>query len=242
MRLIACTAFLWTAFVPCARAAELPGLLASGGPAADGKELAEFGRLVGSWDLDVAYHRDDGRIEHRPGEWHFAWILEGRAIYVVADLSTVWVDLNVYRQDADRVKEGQKVVIDGGEGLRREEGQISYISPFGAETTQTLLARVVLPNPHGQWRPGLFVNVQLATDEAAVPVTVSAEALQTLSDKPVVFVKVPGGFVPQPVEIGRTDGKRVEVLKGLAQGAVYAATGSFIVKSELGKATAEHVH
>lgn len=80
MRLIAFAALFWTAFMPCARAAELPGLLATGGPAADEKELADFGRLVGSWDLDVAYHRDDGRIEHRPGEWHFAWILEGRAI------------------------------------------------------------------------------------------------------------------------------------------------------------------
>ncbi len=48
--------------------------------AADAKDLADFGRLVGSWDLDVVYHHDDGRIEHRPGEWHFAWILEGRAI------------------------------------------------------------------------------------------------------------------------------------------------------------------
>ena len=65
---------------PCARADGLPGLLAHGSAAMDAKDLADFGRLVGSWDLDVAWHHDDGRIEHRPGEWHFAWILEGRAI------------------------------------------------------------------------------------------------------------------------------------------------------------------
>jgi len=60
--------------------AELPGLVASTPSAPDAEAAKAFGRLVGSWDLDVAYHHEDGRIEHRPGEWHFAWILEGRAI------------------------------------------------------------------------------------------------------------------------------------------------------------------
>ncbi len=71
---------VWIAIQPWTAAGELPGLLAAGGSAADEKDLAAFGRLVGSWDLDVVYHHDDGRIEHRPGEWHFAWILGGRAI------------------------------------------------------------------------------------------------------------------------------------------------------------------
>ncbi len=75
-----CAALLSITLAPCAQAAGLPGLLAPGSAAVDAGELADFGRLVGSWDLDVAYHHEDGRIEHRQGEWHFAWILEGRAI------------------------------------------------------------------------------------------------------------------------------------------------------------------
>lgn len=75
-----CIAVLWGGFQQGLHAAELPGLVAERGSPADAKELAGFGRLVGSWDLDVVYHHEDGRIEHRPGEWHFSWILEGRAI------------------------------------------------------------------------------------------------------------------------------------------------------------------
>lgn len=63
-----------------ARADDLPGLVAPGPYVPETEVLRTFGRLVGSWDLDVAYHLADGQVEHRPGEWHFAWILEGRAI------------------------------------------------------------------------------------------------------------------------------------------------------------------
>ena len=79
MRYILCMAFLWPGVAAAAPAGELPGLVAAV-PAAHGKELADFGRLVGSWDLDVVLHLGDGRTERRPGEWHFRWILDGRAI------------------------------------------------------------------------------------------------------------------------------------------------------------------
>lgn len=103
-------------------------------------------------------------------------------------------------------------------------------------------ARVVLANPQGAWRPGLFVNVEVIASETAVPVSVASDAIQSVGDKPVVFVKVKDGFVAQPVQLGRSDGKRVEVLQGLQAGAAYAAAGSFVVKSELGKASADHTH
>jgi len=78
--------------------------------------------------------------------------------------------------------------------------------------------------------------------EADVPGTRANEAIQNVGDKPVVFLKVKGGFIAQPVQLGRSDGKRVEVLQGLRAGAPYASAGSFVVKSELGKASAEHTH
>jgi cobalt-zinc-cadmium efflux system membrane fusion protein len=58
----------------------------------------------------------------------------------------------------------------------------------------------------------------------------------------MVFQQVPGGFVPRPVELGRGDGRRVEVLRGLEAGAPYAATGAFVLKSEAGKGSATHTH
>jgi hypothetical protein len=50
------------------------------------------------------------------------------------------------------------------------------------------------------------------------------------------------GFIAQPVKLGRSDGKRIEVLGGLKAGMPYASTGSFVIKAELGKASAEHTH
>ena len=77
------------------------------------------------------------------------FVKEGEAIYTVADLGTVWVDLNVHRKDFDKLKIGEAVTIFAGEGMTNATGTVSYISPFGAEDTQTMLARVELPNPKG---------------------------------------------------------------------------------------------
>jgi len=73
-------------------------------------------------------------------------------------------------------------------------------------------------------------------------VTVAADAVQTVEDKPTVFLRVPGGFLPQHVQTGRSDGKRVEIVGGLKPGAAYAASGSFVVKSQQGKSSATHTH
>jgi cobalt-zinc-cadmium efflux system membrane fusion protein len=88
----------------------------------------------------------------------------------------------------------------------------------------------------------LFVNIDVTASKTEVPVSVLVDAIQTVGDKPVVFVKVKGGFIAQPVQLGRSDGKRVEVVRGITAGATYAAAGSFVVKAELGKASAEHTH
>jgi cobalt-zinc-cadmium efflux system membrane fusion protein len=173
-----------------------------------------------------------------PGEF----VGEGRDIYVVADLSNVWVDLNIYRQDFARLQVGQRVRLDAGEGIPPAEGTISYVSPFGAPNTQTMLARVELPNPDGQWRPGLFVSGEVIADEVVVPVAVKARALQTLRDWTVAFVRVGEVFEARPIEIGRQDGEWVEVSFGLDAGERYAATNSFVLKADLGKAGTSHDH
>lgn len=167
---------------------------------------------------------------------------EGEDIYVVADLTTVWVDLDIYRQDFAKLRVGQEVQLDAGEDLPPARGTIAYISPFGAENTQTMLARVVLPNPSGQWRPGLFVSGEVVIAEVAVPLAVRAAALQKLRDWDVVFVRDGDLYEAQPVELGGRDADWVEVLAGLAPGQEYVAANSFILKADIGKSGASHDH
>ncbi len=164
------------------------------------------------------------------------------SIFTVADLSSVWADFSVYRQDFPLLREGQPVTIDGGAGTKPVIAKIDYISPFGSENSQTMLARAVVPNPDGAWRPGLFVHGKVLIDESEVPVAVKASALQTFLDGDVVFLRVGELFEAVPVEIGRRDEEWVEIKSGLKAGDVYAAENSFIVKADIGKSGATHDH
>jgi membrane fusion protein, heavy metal efflux system len=163
-------------------------------------------------------------------------------IFVVSDLASVWIDLNVFRQDFRRLKRGQSVEIQLGDGTPPSQSTISYLSPFGAESTQTMLARAVIPNPNGDLRPGLFVAGEVLTAEATVEVAVKVSALQTVKEKSVVFVQEGDDFEARIVQIGVRDGEYAEVISGLEAGAKYAATNSFLLKAELGKEEAAHDH
>ena len=163
-------------------------------------------------------------------------------IFTIADLSTVWADFSVYRQDFPLLREGQTVVLEGGPGMEKVEAKIDYISPFGSENSQTMLARATVPNKSGEWRPGLFVRGSVVTDEAEVPVAVKANALQTFRDWDVVFISVGELFEAVPVELGRRDDEWVEIKAGFKAGDKYAAENSFIVKADIGKSGATHDH
>ena len=160
-------------------------------------------------------------------------------IFSIADLSSVWVDLSVFRQDFARLQTGQSVWIHPGDDAESIETKVAYISPFGTEGTQTMLARCVVPNPKGDLRPGLFVTAEVATGETDAPVTVRLAAIQTLKEKTVVFVEDGDVFVAREVELGAKDTERVEILSGLLPGDKYVSDNSFILKAEIGKSEAE---
>ena len=159
--------------------------------------------------------------------------------FVVADLSTVWVDLSIYQKDLPRVRLGQSVRVHAGESVPDADGQISYITPSVDQLTRTATARVVLPNPDGRWRPGMFVTAR-AFQPIAVPLAIPHPAVQTVEGRTVVFVESAKGVEPRPVTLGREGGEQVEVLSGLAPGERFAATKTFLLKAELGKGEAEH--
>jgi cobalt-zinc-cadmium efflux system membrane fusion protein len=163
-------------------------------------------------------------------------------VFTISDLSSVWAEISVAAGNLNLVRIGEPVTIRASAFDQAATGKVSYVGSLIGAQTRTATARVTLTNPQRIWRPGLFVNVELVASEADAPVTVSAEALQTVEDKPTVFLRVPGGFVPQHVQTGRSDGRRVEIVGGLAPGASHAGSGSFVVKSQQGKSSATHTH
>jgi cobalt-zinc-cadmium efflux system membrane fusion protein len=163
-------------------------------------------------------------------------------IFTISDLSTVWAEIAVPAKDLNAVRVGEKAIVRATAFDAKATGTIAYVGSLLGEQTRTAKARVALANPEMAWRPGLFVNVEIVSGEKEAAVAVTTDAVQTVNDKPTVFVRVPGGFLAQQVMLGRSDGKVVEIVKGLQAGTPYAAANSFIVKSEQGKASAEHTH
>ncbi|RZL42575.1 MAG: efflux RND transporter periplasmic adaptor subunit [Variovorax sp.] len=207
------------------------------------QKLLTLGASTGSGSL--------GRLELRAPfdgmviEKHIALgeaVREDTTVFTISDLSNVWAELNVPARDLSQVRVGERVVVRAGASDATASGTVSYVGSLLGEQTRTARARVVLPNPQDAWRPGLFVTVEVVANEVDAPVTVASSAIQTLDEKPVVFLKVEGGFVPQAVQLGRSDGKRVEIVSGLKPGATHAAAGSFVVKAQQGKGSATHTH
>ena len=161
--------------------------------------------------------------------------------FVVADLSTVWVDLHISAKDLPLIRKGQHVRVAVDTAMRAD-GTVSYISPVVSDETRTVLTRVVLPNPDGRWRPGLFVTAMLTASETPVAVLIPKTATQTIDGQPSVFVQTPEGFVPRPVTVGRANETHVEITAGLEAGERYATTETFLLKAELGKGAASHQH
>jgi cobalt-zinc-cadmium efflux system membrane fusion protein len=162
------------------------------------------------------------------------------ALFTVADLSTVWVELSIFPRDLAKVRIGQEVRVRSVDTGLESEGKLVYVAPFGSSSNQTLTARVQLPNPDRKWPPGLYVNADVVLSSTRVPLAVQNSAIQTLNDRTVVFVRAEDGFEPRIVKLGRSDGEISEVLEGVAAGDSYATHNSFILKAELGKGEAEH--
>lgn len=163
------------------------------------------------------------------------YVSEQKTAFVIADLSTVWVDFSVYRRDLARVRVGDQVFIDPADGGPAIEAKISYLSPVGSSDTQSALARAIVANSEQRLRPGLFVTGRLTLSEKKVSVAVKSSALQTWENRAVVFVRNGNKFDARDVEIGERDPQWVEITFGILDGDVYAAKNSFIIKSELGK-------
>lgn len=173
-----------------------------------------------------------------PGEW----VKEDAEIYLIADLTDVWVDITVYAGDLDSVHIGQMAVVKSAAAGFETLGEVSYVGPIMGEESRTAKARIVIPNTEGKWRPGLFVSIDLIHEQSEARVAIEADAIQTIKNKQVVFIRHNDQYEIQPVELGRKDAHLVEIKKGLNPGDNYVTRNAFVLKAELGKSGMSHQH
>lgn len=204
----------------------------------------QVARIADEPDIDVARYEltapAAGRIIDKhitPGEK----VGDDAAVYTIADLSTVWLNISVYIQYANLISEGHEVVVRVGD--RRTTGVVDYISAIASEGTRTVTARVVLDNADRAWKPGEFVTVQIETDAFDAIRVVPVEAIQTFEGHEVIFVQDEDGIEPHAVTIGRRNDVNVELLDDdLPLGTPVVVANSFLIKAELGKSAAGHDH
>ncbi len=166
----------------------------------------------------------------------------GDRLFTIADPGVVWVRLTVYQKDIQAVRPGKEVTLRGDRVALVGTGRISYVTPFLDEATRTAAARVVLENPEGRWKPGMFVSGAVLLEEVEVPLLLPESAFMEMEGRKVVFVETQEGLEPRPVKTGRRDGRFVEVLEGIRRGELYVRENAFTVKAELEKASLGEGH
>lgn len=167
-------------------------------------------------------------------------------LFIVADLSRVWVIGRVYEQQVAQVAPGMSATLTlNAYPGRTWTGTVDFVGATLDESTRTLPIRVEIDNPDGQLRPGLFGSLRLASGQpTSTSVVVPLSAVQTVDNRTVVFVPghEDGEFAAHPVTTGREDTRQVEVLEGLEPGARIVVEGTFILKSELMRGELGHGH
>lgn len=167
-------------------------------------------------------------------------------LFTVADLSELWVLLDISESQLAQVRVGQPVDFTvSALPERRFTGRVEYIGDIVDEKTRTIPVRVVVPNADRALKPGMFAQAEISTkSEAALDggsaqpprVVLPREAVQRVGEEQVVFV--PSGenqFKPIRVRTGASSAREVEVLSGIEPGARVVTQGAFILKSELSK-------
>lgn len=169
-----------------------------------------------------------------------------KSLYTVADLSSLWVMVDINEKDLAKVRKGQAAVVKvGAFADTKFRGRITHIADIVDEATRTVKARVEVQNPGRKLKPEMFATVELTLPATAPPVlAVPEEAIQELEGKKVLFATEDGKeFSPREIQLGIASGGMVEVTSGIKEGERYAVKGSFILKSELRKGElGEHGH
>jgi len=132
------------------------------------------------------------------------------------------------------VQEGATVTIGQPDGSESKT-KIEFVSPIVAPDTRTALARATLANPHSQFRPGTFIDAKIRVPSKEETVVIPKTSVQLVNDRPCVFVWGNADFELREVATGITDGRQIEILKGLRPGEAVASENAFHLKAEFAK-------
>jgi Cu(I)/Ag(I) efflux system membrane fusion protein len=161
-------------------------------------------------------------------------VMPGMKLYRLADLSSVWIEGEVFEQDLQfvHVRSQAHIEVTAYPG-RHWMGEVSFVYPVVDERSRTNRIRVTVPNPGLELKPGMYATVyfdaQVGTDVLTVPI----DAVVVTGERNVVFVRDEEGMLaPREVVLGPRGGDRVQVVRGLSEGETIVASANFLVDAE----------
>jgi membrane fusion protein, copper/silver efflux system len=161
-------------------------------------------------------------------------VMSGRTLYRVADLSTVWINAEIYEYELPFVKVGQKVTVTAlAHPGRVFEAVVDFIYPYSENKTRTTTVRLVMKNPEGLFKPNDYVNAEIKVDHGQ-RLLIPQTAVYDTGVSQYVFLEVTNGhFVPRRIKLGpHVEGGQVAVNQGLAEGDKIVVDGNFLLDSE----------
>lgn len=177
------------------------------------------------------------------------WLSEGQTLIQVADLSSLWLELEVFESDLAWLATDQQVqIVTRAHPGRSFEGRVSFIHPVVDPRTRTATVRIELPNEHGRLSPGMFVRATghaplsasgelAASDDADKPLLIPASAPLVTGRRAIVYVQRDDAehvaFEGREIELGPRAGDFYLVLDGLEEGEQVVSRGAFRIDSEL---------
>lgn len=156
-------------------------------------------------------------------------------LFTLLDDSVVWADIAVYKQDISRIRIDAEVALKADDGMAITRGVVAFILPVIDESSRTATARIIIDNPDGHLRAGQFVTAEISVGSQSNVLRVPQDAVQTVEERPSIFVPVEGGFAPRSVTTGVSSGGFMEIRSGLSEDEPFVSRGAFTLKAQLEK-------
>jgi membrane fusion protein, heavy metal efflux system len=152
------------------------------------------------------------------------------SVFKIINLSSVWIDANVFEKDLPRVRIGQqvKVTTTAFPGTTFS-GKVIFINSVVDPDSRTVKVRTEVPNPDGRLKPDMFANVEIITDVNSTAISVPQAAVLDDGGKSIVFVAEGNTYKPRQVQVGIKNGDRVEIIDGLKSGDRVVVKGNYLL-------------
>lgn len=162
-----------------------------------------------------------------------AYVMQGEKLYAVSDLSSVWLNADLYEKDIANVKVGQTVTVTTpaypGETFT---GMVSFINPVLDDATRTVKVRVEMGNPGGKLKPNMFANAMINIPLGETVVIPASSLLDTGKRKVVFVAQDENTFVKRDIVIGQEANGFIQVLSGLQPGEIVVTAATFLIDSQ----------